>query len=404
MNLIDPYYKKTISYKHGSQKIQLKISQELFSSLDIDHGTQRLLRTLLFESIDSYSKVLDFGCGYGPIGITMKKVCPSAKIHMVDVDALALEFTNENIRLNGIDNVRVYASLGYDQVNSRDFDIIVSNIPAKIGEKAITHILKDAKYFLSQGGKVIVVVIDEIAKFVADQLEQDENIVITYQRSWSGHYVYHYQFQEIENENFFAQPLFDRGLFFSGQQNFQYQQNSYVFDVSHNLPEFDQLSFETELLIKSIKNISDSIDSAMCFQVGQGFVPFFVAKHFGLSEIKLAGRDLLALKTSRHNLQKYGIQSQIIHSIFPKNGSQSAFVVGKIPEKQSIEAYELLLSSVNNTLLSSGQAVLVSSSTVANRIDAIIKNNFEVLNREKAKGITTVVLKKQEVRKLKIKF
>src|SRR5579859_1341221 len=102
MNSNDPYYKKTISYTLDTYNFAFKVSQDLFSSLDVDRGTQRLLRTFLFEKIDSFTKVLDLGCGYGSIGIFLKKICPKAQVHMVDRDALAVEYAKENALLNDI--------------------------------------------------------------------------------------------------------------------------------------------------------------------------------------------------------------------------------------------------------------------------------------------------------------
>ncbi len=141
MNSIDPYYKKTVPYTFEGNTFAFKVSQDLFSSLEVDHGTQRLLRTFLFEKIDSFTKVLDLGCGYGPIGIVLKKICASAEVHMIDRDALAVEYAKANAQLNGVsENTFCYGSLGYDNVKDTDFDLIVSNIPAKccINEEIIS--------------------------------------------------------------------------------------------------------------------------------------------------------------------------------------------------------------------------------------------------------------------------
>ncbi|MBD3250502.1 MAG: methyltransferase [Candidatus Pacebacteria bacterium] len=394
MNLVDLYYKKTVPYKHGHHVLQFRISQELFSSLDIDNGTQRLLRTLLFENISSYSKVLDLGCGYGPIGITMKKVCPSAEVHLVDIDALALEFARENTQLNATKDTSVYASLGYDQVIDTDFDIIVSNIPAKVGEKAIIHILKDARHYLVKNGKVIVVVIDAIADFVRQQLEEDKNITTTYYHSWPGHHVYHYQFVADHQNSSSQQSAFEQGVFFRESQLFSNSIGKYSFDVSYNLAEFDQLSYETQLLARVLNGITDSVESAFCFHVGQGHIPFFITKHFGLDTIELSDRDLLALKTSQHNLAKYRVSVNIAHSVLPQSEKKNDLIVGCVPEKQGPEVYTAFLTAINKSLWQGGKAAIVSSSTTMNRIEDLVKKKFKLLNREKENGISAFILQK----------
>ena len=394
MNQIDPYYKKTVSYKLGTHELQFIVSQEIFSSLDIDKGTQRLLRSLLFENINSYSKALDLGCGYGPIGIALKKLSPNSEVHMVDIDSISLDYAVENSKLNGVENVKVYPSVGFDQVIDRDFDLIVSNIPAKIGKKALEHFILDAQQYLAPSGKVIIVVIDALEEDVAELLHQNENATITFQRSWPGHHVFHYQFKN-KNQASSAKSAFGRGKFFREEHSFLFKGKKYPFDVSYNLPEFDQLSFRTQLLHEAISKLTDQIKSAICISVNQGFTPFFVAKQFGLSEIMLVDRNLLALQTSQYNLKKNGIRSQTTHSILPAKNKSYDLLIWDIPEKQNVNAYKLYLGSAIKCLGNGNNAILVSTSTTISRMEDHIRNNFEVISRRKAKGQTAIILKKK---------
>ena len=67
----DPYYKKEVTLRIGGRGLVFRVSQTLFSSFGIDAGTELLLRTLHREG-GKFRKVLDLGCGYGPIGIALK--------------------------------------------------------------------------------------------------------------------------------------------------------------------------------------------------------------------------------------------------------------------------------------------------------------------------------------------
>lgn len=58
MNIIDAYYKKTVRYKLEDKYFEFKVSQDLFSSLEVDHGTQRLLRTFLLKKLLISTKYL----------------------------------------------------------------------------------------------------------------------------------------------------------------------------------------------------------------------------------------------------------------------------------------------------------------------------------------------------------
>jgi len=162
MDIFDAYFKKDVTYNYRGENLKFHVSQSLFSSHDIDLGTKRLLRTIETEGLNKYDKVLDLGCGYGPIGISLKSFYEPSIVHMVDRDALALEFSKQNVELNNLSDIKIYGSLGYDDVTEKDFDFIVSNIPAKVGEPVLSHILEDARFYLRPRGKVAVVVIDAI--------------------------------------------------------------------------------------------------------------------------------------------------------------------------------------------------------------------------------------------------
>ena len=67
----DPHYKKTVTLDIGGLSLRFRVSQTLFSSQGIDAGTELLLRALQRTGRQP-QKVLDLGCGYGPIGVALK--------------------------------------------------------------------------------------------------------------------------------------------------------------------------------------------------------------------------------------------------------------------------------------------------------------------------------------------
>ena len=76
----------------------------------------------------SNKKILDLGCGYGPIGITLGKFSNSNRITLTDKDALAISYTNRNVILNDVSNFiaynfRVFSS---DNKNASLFFISIS--------------------------------------------------------------------------------------------------------------------------------------------------------------------------------------------------------------------------------------------------------------------------------------
>ena len=65
----DVFFKKTIPFNFSGQRLLFRVSQDLFSSHDIDVGSKFLLRTVLTSPhVGRPLAILDLGCGYGPMG------------------------------------------------------------------------------------------------------------------------------------------------------------------------------------------------------------------------------------------------------------------------------------------------------------------------------------------------
>ena len=114
----------------------------LFSPREIDAGTRLLVERLEIGEADD---CLDLGCGYGPIGLAMAAAAPRGRTLLVDRDLVALAYAEANARRNELTNVEVLGSNGLDAVPpERRFDLIASNLPAKVGRELLTLIVYDA--------------------------------------------------------------------------------------------------------------------------------------------------------------------------------------------------------------------------------------------------------------------
>ena len=67
---------------------------------DVDFGSRLLAESFVMPEVEG--DVLDVGCGYGPIGLSIAASFPSRKIHMVDVNERALLLSAKNAENNGI--------------------------------------------------------------------------------------------------------------------------------------------------------------------------------------------------------------------------------------------------------------------------------------------------------------
>jgi len=135
----------------------------IFSPRSIDEGTLLLLK---YVKVDNDSDCLDLGCGYGPLGLTLAKMAPEGRTTLVDRDFKAIEYSQKNAEINKIGNVDILLSNGFDQIQGKKFDIIVSNIPAKVGNELMTLFFHDAYTQLKPGGKIYVVTINGLRDYI----------------------------------------------------------------------------------------------------------------------------------------------------------------------------------------------------------------------------------------------
>jgi 16S rRNA (guanine1207-N2)-methyltransferase len=134
----------------------------VFSPREIDEGSRMLLD---YMEIGESDDCLDLGCGYGPIGMTMARLAPRGKTVLVDKDFVAVDYANKNIQINGIGNAEAILSNGLAGLGQQKFDVIASNIPAKVGNEMLYLFLYDALDRLKPGGRLYVVTITGLRQF-----------------------------------------------------------------------------------------------------------------------------------------------------------------------------------------------------------------------------------------------
>ena len=144
------------------QHLNFHTTWGIFSPREIDEGTHMLLNHM---EIGEEDDCLDLGCGYGPIGMTMARLAPKGQTLLVDKDFVGVDYANANIARNGITNAEAKLSNGFAHVGDRKFDVIASNIPAKVGNEMLYIFLDDAMACLKPGGRLYVVTITGLRQF-----------------------------------------------------------------------------------------------------------------------------------------------------------------------------------------------------------------------------------------------
>ena len=142
----------------------------IFSPREIDAGTQLLMKYMKIEITDD---CFDLGCGYGPIGLTMAKLAPQGKTLLVDKDFMAVKYSNKNARINKIENAQAMLSNGFQHIDQNlQFDIVASNVPAKVGKEMMSLMLHDAYQHLKPDGKIYLVTVNGLRQYMKRNLKE----------------------------------------------------------------------------------------------------------------------------------------------------------------------------------------------------------------------------------------
>ncbi len=128
----------------------------VFSKSEVDFGSRVLIDA--FEMPEVEGDVLDVGCGYGPIGLSIAKANPERFVHMMDVNTRALQLAQKNASVNGVQNVRIFESDGLSNVGDVKAAAILTNPPIRAGKETVFRFYDGAFEKLKSGGELWVVI------------------------------------------------------------------------------------------------------------------------------------------------------------------------------------------------------------------------------------------------------
>lgn len=139
-----------------NQLFRFKTDNGVFSKKEVDFGSRLLIEA--FELPNVEGPVLDVGCGYGPIGLSIAKNYPERTVHMIDVNERAIELAKENAEQNAVKNIDVYESDTLNNVKELNFSAILTNPPIRAGKKTVHDIFEQSHAHLVTRGELWVVI------------------------------------------------------------------------------------------------------------------------------------------------------------------------------------------------------------------------------------------------------
>ncbi|WP_017537529.1 class I SAM-dependent methyltransferase [Nocardiopsis halophila] len=146
--------------------LRLDTDSGVFSPGKVDLGTRVLLESV--PAPPASGRLLDLGCGYGPVALALASRAPGAQVLGVDVNGRAVDLAAHNARTAGLDNAAFLridadgsaADPGAPAAGSEQgpFDALWSNPPIRIGKTALHALLTTWLARLSPGASAHLVV------------------------------------------------------------------------------------------------------------------------------------------------------------------------------------------------------------------------------------------------------
>ncbi|NYG08095.1 16S rRNA G1207 methylase RsmC [Phycicoccus badiiscoriae] len=170
-----PAQQRTITVRLAGRTVDVRSAAGIFSPAGVDQGTAVLLRHAPVPPAEG--TLLDLGCGWGPIALTLALRSPEATVYAVDVNDRALDLLRTTAASLGLK--RLHASRPDGIPDEVRFDAIWSNPPIRVGKAVLHGLLLTWLPRLAAGGVAHLVVqknlgSDSLQRWLTEQLDPAE--------------------------------------------------------------------------------------------------------------------------------------------------------------------------------------------------------------------------------------
>lgn len=163
--MVDHYFSKEsksklvieeFDYDFEGIPLRFQTGSGVFCIGKLDYCSEILIK---YCDVKDGQGILDLGCGYGPIGISLLKKFPNLHCEFSDMNKRATMLTKRNLEQNKIDRDRthVYRGDGYEKLTDQKYDVILLNPPQSAGRGVCNDLIEGAKKFLKPGGSIQIV-------------------------------------------------------------------------------------------------------------------------------------------------------------------------------------------------------------------------------------------------------
>jgi hypothetical protein len=332
---IEAFANKETQFKYRGRTYYFSLSQELFSSADIDTGSRFLLK-VFSQQLDKAIKdgevlprtILDAGSGVGVLGICVagaiqdinsKTPAHEKADHVLggdvhvraqDRDELARIFTEYNAERNGLSNDVFQAHTEPLLAGPTDmrWDLILSNIPAKAGKPVLEDFIHRSTAILKKDGKVFLVAVNTLADFFRSRIiatgapiiieeTGKEHTVFVYgspdgssdRNNHQGEDGYNHQDEEASAKSpLVLDESFPWNIYIRNRNSYEMEKIVYNLDTVHGAQDFDSpggpVQAATKLAVKTdlasmLKERKTAETSLLVYDEGQGHFALWLANY-----------------------------------------------------------------------------------------------------------------------------
>ncbi len=135
------------------KEFKISSASGIFSLKKLDNGTEVLLN---YMQLPDKGNVLDLGCGYGVVGISVLKLNHKLNLTFVDSNSRAIKLTKINLKEHKF-RAKTCVSDTFSQIDTETFDLILTNPPYSAGRDVCTNFIKESFNHLNKNGSIQLV-------------------------------------------------------------------------------------------------------------------------------------------------------------------------------------------------------------------------------------------------------
>jgi hypothetical protein len=125
-----PSARSQLRFLYRGEILSFAVDRGVFASHGLDPGTALLIENLGVERKD---RVLDLGCGWGPVGVAAARSAPEGRVVLTEVNRRAARLARDNLERNRVTNAEVRIGPLFEPVGDERFDVVATNPPYRAG-------------------------------------------------------------------------------------------------------------------------------------------------------------------------------------------------------------------------------------------------------------------------------